>query len=266
MTHWEKVEHLINCLETHGIARSTVAPPLYRFLWRLGIEVLPPHFQSVTSITLLTGCVFGPAFGAAFGALIWISSWWLTDLEFPLVALALLSAVSGAMFGLIMAASYTSQAKWLKLPAWHKYPSIDHAEAESGPAPRRAWADITKHSLVVMAVIAIVISLAVPARRAPPVFFEGISQYGWMNRLIWDEDPENRRKAAIALGEILRNEECHCRTVIMSALASNGAESKPAIPALKELLNHKNDELKRAALSAIERIDPDEYKALTRRE
>lgn len=49
MTHDEKVAFLLDDLARKGIGRYTVAPPIYRLLWRLGIEVKPPLFASFLS-------------------------------------------------------------------------------------------------------------------------------------------------------------------------------------------------------------------------
>jgi hypothetical protein len=119
--------------------------------------------------------------------------------------------------------------------------------------------------LVIVGVIAILIALLVPPRPTARVYFQGKSQFHWMNQLGWDEDPENRKAAAIALGEIIRTNKIRYRCAMVSVLANSGAEGKPAIAALKELLDDDDEELRRAALSAIERIDPEEFSKVSGR-
>jgi hypothetical protein len=46
MTHDEKVAYLLRDLGGREICPSTIAPPMYRQLWHLGLEVRPPHFAS----------------------------------------------------------------------------------------------------------------------------------------------------------------------------------------------------------------------------
>jgi Family of unknown function (DUF6404) len=52
LDHKGKVAFLLKDFEQRGISRYTTAPPL---LWRLGIEVPPPHFASFNSIAQLVG-------------------------------------------------------------------------------------------------------------------------------------------------------------------------------------------------------------------
>ncbi len=46
MTHREKDAYLLRDLGQRGIRPRIVAPPIYRLLWHLGVEVRPPHFAS----------------------------------------------------------------------------------------------------------------------------------------------------------------------------------------------------------------------------
>ena len=117
--------------------------------------------------------------------------------------------------------------------------------------------------LVIIAVTAILIALLVPPRPTPRVYFEGKSQYHWMNQLNWDEDPEKRREAAVALGEILRSTKIKCRCLIVANLRLSRSHGKPAIPALIELLDDDDKELRQDALAAIEQIDPAEFARLS---
>jgi Family of unknown function (DUF6404) len=54
-------------LQAAGIGRYTTAPPLYRLLWRMGVETPPPHFASLGSIALLMGLFFGMSWGLVSG-------------------------------------------------------------------------------------------------------------------------------------------------------------------------------------------------------
>ncbi|MFZ6755548.1 DUF6404 family protein, partial [Undibacterium sp. Dicai25W] len=37
----------LKLLESIGISRSNYAPPLVRLLWRVGIDIPPPHFGGI---------------------------------------------------------------------------------------------------------------------------------------------------------------------------------------------------------------------------
>jgi len=52
---------MLNDLAQRGVKKYTAAPPLYRALWRLGVDPKPPLFASFWSNTLILGVFFcGP--------------------------------------------------------------------------------------------------------------------------------------------------------------------------------------------------------------
>jgi len=117
MTHEEKVAHLVKDLGQKGISAHTVAPPAYRFLWRLGIEARPPHFASFWSLAVTMGVFFGFLWGIGM----WFAFW--QDQDMPVFIALAGSALAGVLFGLIMAAYYRSRARKLMLPRWEDYPA-----------------------------------------------------------------------------------------------------------------------------------------------
>src|SRR5260370_25773652 len=110
MTHREKVDRLIADLGKQGMNAYTVAPPIFRLLWKMGIHVPPPLFLGFFSLALLNGSYFGPLWGACMRLLIWR--------DMPLVQVATSSAIAGIFFGLGMAAYYRWKAARLHLPRW----------------------------------------------------------------------------------------------------------------------------------------------------
>src|SRR5437899_11879060 len=70
MTHQEKVDHLIAELGEEGMSPYTVAPPLFRLLWALGLRVPPPLFLGFFTIALFAGFFFG----LYWGAFMWLIS------------------------------------------------------------------------------------------------------------------------------------------------------------------------------------------------
>jgi hypothetical protein len=62
--HRQKVQRLIEELGQQGIGPYTVAPPLFRFLWSLGLEIPPPFFLGFAKLTTLMGTTFGALWGS----------------------------------------------------------------------------------------------------------------------------------------------------------------------------------------------------------
>ncbi len=116
MDHRQKVEHLLDDFDRRGIGRNTAAPPLYRLLWRLGVEIPPPHFAGFWPLALSTG----PFFAVCWGLLMWFLLWRSDDM--PVAIAVVTSLLAGLAFGLIMAAYYRWRARKLALPPWKDYP------------------------------------------------------------------------------------------------------------------------------------------------
>src|SRR5437899_10934261 len=96
MTHDEKVAYLRD-LGQRGIRPSKIAPPMYRRLWRLGVQARPPHFASFWWLAAANGLVFGVLLGGTN----WIMQRWVSGpQQGPDVTLALATGVfAGAIFG-----------------------------------------------------------------------------------------------------------------------------------------------------------------------
>jgi membrane associated rhomboid family serine protease len=135
MTHRQKVDHLIEELRSRGLGASTVAPPLFRLLWALGLETPPPLFWRFIPLTLLMGVFFGFFWGLfmALAFLIWLvlgEGLWLGHGGGPLLSRGIFgltvvaggAAVAGLLFGLVMAAYSRWKAAQLRLPSWENYP------------------------------------------------------------------------------------------------------------------------------------------------
>jgi hypothetical protein len=116
MTFEEKTETLIKDLQKRGVSPYTTAPPLFRLLWAIGLQVPPPFFLGFLTLTLLSGVFFGVFWGAFMWVIQW--QWWIIPVEGAIGA----SAAAGLFFGLAMAAYYRWKAVKLGLPSWNKYP------------------------------------------------------------------------------------------------------------------------------------------------
>ena len=114
MTHDEKVAYLLKDLGQKGIGQYTIAPRIYRLLWRLGVEVKPPHFANFWSIVVIAGVPFGVVWGIFMRFFVWQQS---TPVS-PAVGTAALAAL---VFGLVMAVYFRRRTLKLALPRWEDY-------------------------------------------------------------------------------------------------------------------------------------------------
>lgn len=107
-------------LAARGVAPGSVAPPLFRLCWRLGIEVAPPHFRRFGANALTLGGFFGVAWSLCMGLLMGLGV--LPHRPMPMYGLVggclLMMVVSGALFGLAMAFHYQRDARRHRVPAW----------------------------------------------------------------------------------------------------------------------------------------------------
>jgi len=112
MPHSEAVANAQRHLAQLGLPPSTFAPPLWKLLWRLGINIPPPLFMSFWHCVLFMGSFFG----CFWGLLMWVIMW--SRQEMP-VALALASAaMAGVLFGLTVALYLRRLARRHTLPSW----------------------------------------------------------------------------------------------------------------------------------------------------
>ena len=116
MTHRQKVDRLIADLGQRGVGASTVAPPLFRLMWALGLQVPPPLFLGFVPLTLLAGGIFG----AFWGLFMWLLQWQFWQVPVEVVFLS--AGGAGLLFGLSMAAYCRWKAARLELSSWEKYP------------------------------------------------------------------------------------------------------------------------------------------------
>lgn len=116
MTHSDKLQKLLEHAPHLGISPYTAAPPLYRLLWRLGVEIPPPLFAAFLPNALLMGGFFA----CGWGLLMWLFTWSGNGQVSPVLAL-LLALSAGLMFGIAMALYLRSKARQLNLPPWSEY-------------------------------------------------------------------------------------------------------------------------------------------------
>lgn len=106
-----KLEQAFTILEGTGIWRMNYAPPLFRLLWLLKLQVPPPHFRSFAANALTLGGFFGGAWGLFMWTIVWHR---FTSVEIALFA----SAIAGTFFGIGMASYYQYGQRKHSLPNW----------------------------------------------------------------------------------------------------------------------------------------------------
>jgi len=124
MNHQQKVDHLIAELSHQGVGPYTTAPPLFRLLWKLGLDIPPPFFLGFRELALVMGTFFGVVEGPLWGILMWLSLW---QGELPAaIAVGLTgfeAVLAGAAFGSVVAWYSRRKAVQLGLPSsWEDYP------------------------------------------------------------------------------------------------------------------------------------------------
>lgn len=124
MPHRQKVQRLIEELGQQGVGSYTVAPPLFRLLWALGLETPPPFFLGFAKLAALMGITFGALWGVMWGVFMWLSLWQGAIPAIVAVSMTILAAVfAGLIFGVVMAWFMRRTAGQLDLPSsWEDYP------------------------------------------------------------------------------------------------------------------------------------------------
>jgi hypothetical protein len=119
----EKVTAAKELLASKGIARPLYAPTVVALLWRLGVEIPPPHFAGFAGVFAFAAILFG----VAWGLIMWFA-WWShhgTPLPFAIGV----SAAVGIVVGLAVAAYYHAAARKYAIPRWRDYSGSGQARA-----------------------------------------------------------------------------------------------------------------------------------------
>lgn len=111
-------EHAFAVLSHKGLERRSYAPPLHRLLWKLGVEIRPPHFMGFGAVVLSSGISFAVAWGLGMWLLVWSRSG--ASPLFSVVA----PVLAGLIYGLTMAFIYSYQRDKLRLPEWDELGSV----------------------------------------------------------------------------------------------------------------------------------------------
>ena len=117
--HAAKVAFMIEDLRRRGISVYASAPPFFRFLWKIGLEVPPPLFLRSWINALLLGSVFGSLWYFCMAVAFFIP----TGRPVVFLLMAPFGAAVGLLFGTIMAIYFGWKRRRLQLPRWQNYPA-----------------------------------------------------------------------------------------------------------------------------------------------
>lgn len=102
-------------LSQRGLPRNRYEPPLFRLLWKIGVEVPPPHYMSFAKVAISYAVWFAVFWWGFMWVLVWSRQGRAMG-DDVLVAVA-----AGAFFGLVMAWFYERDRRKLRLPAWESF-------------------------------------------------------------------------------------------------------------------------------------------------
>src|SRR5262245_31158393 len=114
-----KVRTVEEELVRRGVRRSLASPPLYRLLWRIGLQPRPPLFHSFSTLFCRSSIIFTVSMGTITCALVYLAVRIGLNIRPPSVPhIFLLTAVGGLAVGLLDGRLITNQARKLGLPEW----------------------------------------------------------------------------------------------------------------------------------------------------
>lgn len=122
MRHRQKVERLLEEARRHGVGSNTIAPPLFRLFWAMGLHVPPPPFLGFAAAAFLMGTVFAVLFALVSGVLLWLLFWQGVPFGTLVLRMLLMAGIAGPLYGLWAAWFFRRQAERLGLPrSWKNY-------------------------------------------------------------------------------------------------------------------------------------------------
>lgn len=108
----DKIRQFVNSAAENGISPSVAFPSVWRIVWRLGVDLPPPHFMSFWHLTLFSGTLAG----ILCGILTWITGW---ESGF----IGMVGLLGGGLIGLSVALYYTVRGRTLDFPPWSEMPN-----------------------------------------------------------------------------------------------------------------------------------------------
>ncbi|MCK6480114.1 MAG: DUF6404 family protein [Planctomycetes bacterium] len=109
-THREAVRRYLEDMKSRGFSSWTCAPPLFRLLWALGLEIPPPSLLGSGARALLMGGIFVPV---SFGILVALNG----DVRESFFV----SVFAGIVSVALLSSRIRRQARARNLPPWEHY-------------------------------------------------------------------------------------------------------------------------------------------------
>jgi hypothetical protein len=107
-----KREHALQLLSRTGIWPSNYAPPALHLLWKMGLDLPPPHLARPARLVPFLGLLFGLIWGIGMWFILW------RDIGMSVVIAVVSAVVAGLLFGAIMAGYYAYGRRRHQLPYW----------------------------------------------------------------------------------------------------------------------------------------------------
>jgi hypothetical protein len=116
MTDDRKIETYKELMAAKGIAMSTAAPPLWKLMWSLGINLPPPLYMGFIPLFLFAGSFFGIVFGAG----VWVVRY-MDSRPMSLHEVGGVAIITGIAFGFAIAWFTRRLARKHGLGAWSAF-------------------------------------------------------------------------------------------------------------------------------------------------
>ncbi|NMH64971.1 DUF6404 family protein [Shewanella salipaludis] len=120
MSFQNKVEIYRSLMSDKGFSKNTYAPPLYRWLWKCGVKIKPPH-ASEFKVNLMVQATF---FFSIFAVVLFFVSLFANDIGLNLptgsqvATLYLENVLVSVLFGLAVSFNILQVKKKNKIPNW----------------------------------------------------------------------------------------------------------------------------------------------------
>lgn len=114
MTNFEKREAALKMLTEEGINKGYAAPPVNRWLWRMGFDIPPLIFGRFW----VNALILGVPFGITMGLMSFLP--FLSPEDKTLTAFLFKICLSGLLFGVLMAFYYSHLRRKHHLPTWEE--------------------------------------------------------------------------------------------------------------------------------------------------
>lgn len=112
MTFQTRREQSLAILRNTGMWRCNYEPPYLRILWRIGVEIPPPHFVPFSQMAMLATLWFSVVWGTIMWNLVWAKQG-LTG-----IAAVCISCLAALFFGLSMGIYFAYGRRKYNLPSW----------------------------------------------------------------------------------------------------------------------------------------------------